>query len=470
MSDAPESEPKSASDPTQDAPAPAAAPAPAPTQPDAAPRRAGSRASRYRVGLVAAVLLAALAFLQRDTLGAWLAPLLGESDDAARPDEPAAGVIYTCPMHPSVRQTKPGKCPLCGMTLTPVTEAEKRDGSIVLDAAHRERAGVKTAAVGVRALQRELRIAGQVSYDETRLSEVSLRVGGWIEKLHVAQTGQQVRKGQPLLELWSQELLAAQQDYLTALARSAPQPGGVGAPSGSSPTGGADLLARASRQRLSLLGVTDAEIAALEAERVAHGRLRVVSPSAGYVIEKDVVTGARVEPGMRLYRIGALDRVWVEARVHERDLPFVAVGQTVRVQLAGSAGRGTEARIGYVYPDVDPTSRTARVRIELPNAGLALRPGLYVDVELRAPLGERLVVPDSAVLYTGPRRLVFVDVGEDRLEPREVQLGVHTEGVFEVTGGLHAGEQVVVAGNFLVAAESRIRSGSAVLQGSGHAH
>jgi Cu(I)/Ag(I) efflux system membrane fusion protein len=454
-------------------PAPASAPT-AESDPAVPPaeRARPARLRKYRVGIALTLIAAALAWSQRDALATWLAPLRGARVPTADAEKSArGGVIYTCPMHPSVRQTKPGNCPLCGMVLTPVTEQEKRDGAIVLDAAHRERAGVKTAPVAVRALARELRVAGQVSYDETRLSDVSLRVGGWVEKLHVAQTGQQVRKGQPLLELWSQELLAAEQDYLTALARTGSQPPGVAATDGSSPaTNTAALLVRASRQRLALLGVGDAELAALESERVAHGKLRLSSPSGGYVIEKDVVVGARVEPGMRLYRIGALDRVWVEARVHERDLSAVAVGQSVRVRLPGGADPGSEARVAYVYPDIDPSSRTARVRIELPNAGLALRPGLYVDVELSASLGERLVVPDSAVIYTGPRRLVFVDAGEGSLEPREVQLGVHTEGVYEVTGGLHAGELVVVAGNFLIAAESRIRSGSAVLQGSGHAH
>lgn len=472
MSDTPEAESKPSDQEVAPAAAPEVAPEATPAEPSPPAAAASPRWRKYRIGFVVTLLAAALGWWQWSALAAWLAPLRGDPAPGTETAQPQAGdVVYTCPMHPSVRQTKPGACPLCGMALTPVTQEEQHDGTLVLDAAHRERAGVKTAEVALRSLQRELRMAGQVSYDETRLSDVSVRVGGWIEKLLVAQTGQHVRKGQPLLELWSQELLAAEQDYLTALARTASRPSGAPASDGASVApGSGELLARASRQRLALLGVGDAHLATLEAERVARGRLRLSAPSAGYVIEKEVVAGARVEPGMRLYRIGALDRVWVEARVHERDLAFVTVGQPVLVRLPGGADPGTEARVAFVYPDIDPSSRTARVRIELPNAGLTLRPGLYVDVELRASLGERLAVPDSAVLYTGPRRLVFVDVGEGRLEPREVQLGLHTDGVYEVTSGLHAGEQVVVAGNFLIAAESRIRSGSALLRGSGHAH
>lgn len=184
----------------------------------------------------------------------------------------------------------------------------------------------------------------------------------------------------------------------------------------------------------------------------------MVAPSTGYVIEKAVVEGAYVEAGTRVYRIADLSRVWIDADVYEADLRHLEVGQPVRVVLPYAKSESFEGRLDYVYPTLNDQTRTGRVRVTLPNENLDLKPDMYATVLLDVDLGRRLAVPDSSVVYTGPRRLVFVDIGEGRLRPTEVELGVHASGLYEIVGGLEEGERVVTSGNFLIAAESRIRS------------
>jgi Cu(I)/Ag(I) efflux system membrane fusion protein len=292
-----------------------------------------------------------------------------------------------------------------------------------------------------------IQAVGAVRYDETRRHDVNLRIGGWVKKLMVAQTGPRVSAGQPLFTLYSPELYAAELEYLSTR-----QPGPE--PLAEARSG----LERAARQRLELLGLSKAQLDALAARGTAEQSVTISAPASGYVIEKAIVDGARVEAGMRVYRIADLSRVWIDAELYEADLPHVRVGQTVQVNLPHVPGAGYAARIDYVYPALDAQTRTGRARIVLDNPKLDLKPDMYADVKLEVPLGERLAIPESAVVYTGPRRLVFVDRGEGKLEPRPVQLGVHVDGHYEVLGGVAEGDQVVSAGNFLVAAESRIRS------------
>jgi membrane fusion protein, copper/silver efflux system len=351
---------------------------------------------------------------------------------------------YTCSMHPSVEQRGPGKCPICSMDLTPVTQAQYAQGVVFIDDARRQSIGVRTGAVIEAPLQSELRAVGRVSYDESRLTDVSVRVHGWIKRLFVSQTGQQVRAGEPLFSLYSPELYNAEQDFLLAL----------GAPSANPAQG----LAGAARRRLELLGSSTAQIEQLQKAGKASEAIEILAPSSGFVIEKSVVEGASVEAGMRLYRIAALDRVWVEAEVYEADLPRVRVGQTARVTLDYLPGRVYEAKLTYIYPYLDSQARVGRVRVELDNRELQLRPGMYASVSLLSDATLRLQVPVSAVVYTGPRRLVFIDQGEGRFVPREVHIGAQANGNYEVLDGLTAGERVATSGVFLIAAEARISS------------
>jgi len=210
--------------------------------------------------------------------------------------------------------------------------------------------------------------------------------------------------------------------------------------------------------RLRLWNVSDAEIDALGRRGTPLEALPILAPATGYIIEKNIVEGGTIEAGMRLFRIAPLDRVWIYAQLYEADLKVAAVGQMATVSLPTLPGSSLEAKVGYIYPSLDGDTRTGRVRLVLANPGLELRPEMYADVELHVDRGEETVVPVSAVIYAGERRIVFVDHGDGRLTPREIQIGLGNGAYYEVVSGLEPGEQVVVSGNFLVAAESRLAS------------
>jgi Cu(I)/Ag(I) efflux system membrane fusion protein len=388
----------------------------------------------------------------------WSVPIPPPSaGGAAHADNPQAGdevAHYTCPMHPSVRQEKPGQCPICGMDLTPVTRTEVDSGIIRVDDARRQRIGVKTARVEVAPMDLSIRALGRVIYDEKALVDVTLKLDGYIHELRVSATGEPVKKGDILLTLYSPELYAAQQEYL--LARN------------SQSVSNASLVG-AARKRLELWGLTPAQVERIAQRGEPLENMPFFSPASGYVIEKNVVEGAAVKAGERLFRIAPLAKVWVEADVYEQDLPHVKPGQPVEVTLPYLPGRKYTGRVGYIYPSLEEKTRTGRIRIELPNPGLELKPEMHADVRFVMKGGERLQVPASAVLYTGPRRLVFIDLGEGRLKPQEVKLGLKGEDTYEVVEGLKPGDVVVTSGNFLIAAESRIRSATDSWAGDGHA-
>ena len=358
---------------------------------------------------------------------------------------------YTCSMHPSVKQAGPGKCPICGMGLIPVTKEQQSEGVVMIDEGRRQLIGVRTSAVIEASLRSSFHAVGHVAYDESALTDVNLKVKGWITKLLVNETGQRVARGQTLFTMYSPELYNAEQDFLLA-SRSA----AIGHMQDDAGPPRVASFARAARKRLNLLGLSDAQIDAVSAKGEPLESTAIASPASGFVIEKDVVEGAMVEAGMRLFRIAALNKVWVEADVYEADLAHVRVGQPAKVSLDYLPGRAYEAKVSYVYPYLETGARTGRVRIELANQELELRPGMYASVELASDMGSRVQVPASAIVYTGPRRLVFVDLGEGRFRPQVVRVGTEANGMYEVLQGLKPGDMVATSGVFLIAAEARI--------------
>jgi Cu(I)/Ag(I) efflux system membrane fusion protein len=356
-------------------------------------------------------------------------------------------------MHPSVHQSTPGQCPICGMTLVPVKRSQQQGGLVTIPADRQQLIGVRTAVVSQAPMVHSVQAIGRLAFDESTLSDVNLKVRGWIVKLLVNSTGQRVQKGQTLFTLYSPELYAAQQDFLLASrGQSIAVPGGAPARN--------EALAKAARQRLRLLDMSDEQIDQVAQRGQPLDNVAFTARDSGFVIEKDVVEGAAVEPGMRLYRIASLNKVWIEADVYEADFAQVRVGHSASVTLDYFPGRTYDARISYVYPSLNPETRTGRVRLELANKNLELRPGMYASVALRCELGTKLQVPASAVVYTGPRRIVFVDLGEGRFRPQEVQVGATAGGMFEVLSGLAAGDVVATSGVFLIAAEARISTGA----------
>ncbi len=384
----------------------------------------------------------------------WTVPApVGLREIEAHADAAHGGDIayYTCSMHPSVEQEAPGTCPICSMNLSPVTREELETGIIRIGAERRQEIGVRTAVIETLPVDVTIRAVATVTYDETRLHEVSLKNRGWIERLFVEETGQAVRRGQTLFTLYSPELLSAQEELLAALA-SQSRARETEAPDR------ADYLVDAARRRLSLWDLSSEQIGEIIRNGQPIQYVAIPSPASGFVVEKNVIEGAAVQPGQTLYRIADLSTLWLDADVYESELPLVEVGQEAEVTFPYLPGRKLRAPVAYVYPYLERGSRTGKVRLELPNPGIELKPDMYADVVLRAARGDRVVVPEEAVIYAGPRRLVFVDLGEGRLKPRTVELGVKSGDTYEVLSGLEAGDVVVTSGNFLVAAESRLKS------------
>jgi Cu(I)/Ag(I) efflux system membrane fusion protein len=440
------------------------------------------RAARGRLVSIALLLsLAALALVLHRPLIAWFsgesmagsagpngtAHAMGEAAPMGSGAPPAGGLPgevdhYTCSMHPSVKEAAPGRCPICGMDLIAVTREQQQDGVVMIDDVRRQLIGVRTDPVVLAPMRKDFRVVGHVTYDESSLADVNLKVHGWITKLYVNETGQKVTRGQTLLSLYSPELYNAEQDFLLASQGAATPPG--------TPRNGPDrtaTLARAARMRLHLLGLEDAQIDALATQGTPPESVPIAAPASGFIIEKNVVEGAAVDAGMRLYRIAALTRVWIEAQVYEGDLAHVHTGQPASVTLDYLPGRSYDAKVAYVYPYLDPQTRTAQVRLELANKDLDLKPGMFASVTLGADLGPRVQVPSAAIVYTGPRRLVFVDLGHGRFRPEEVSVGAESSGMYEVLSGLRPGDQVATSGVFLIAAEARISTASRYWDSSG---
>jgi Cu(I)/Ag(I) efflux system membrane fusion protein len=319
------------------------------------------------------------------------------------------------------------------------------------------------------ALERRIRTVARIAVDERRLRHVHTKFEGYVEKLYVDFTGARVRKGDPLLSIYSPELVATQQEYLLAL-RAQRRLGQ--SPVGDVARGSADLVA-AARERLSLWDVAASDIERLEATGEAVRDLDLHAEIGGYVVQKNVFEGMRVTPQDTLFDIADLSHLWVLADVYESDLPAVRLGMPGDVSVSYLPGRSWRGPVTYIAPTVDPKTRTIEVRLEVENSGERLKPDMYADVELRASLGEGLLLPESAVLDSGDRQLVFVDQGEGRYQPREVGLGSRVDGGFQVLSGVLEGERVVVSASFLIDSESSLRAalaGMSPAPSAGHQH
>jgi Cu(I)/Ag(I) efflux system membrane fusion protein/cobalt-zinc-cadmium efflux system membrane fusion protein len=361
---------------------------------------------------------------------------------------------WQAPMDPTYIRNEPGKSPM-GMDLVPVYEDETATGGIVIDPVTAQNMGIRTAPVERRDLSRTLRTVGLVTYEESRQYSINSKIDGWIEKLHVNQTGQMVRKGQPLLEIYSPELVAAQQEYLLAL--------DSGRRLAESPfpeiADGARRLLDASRTRLSYWDISEKQIRELEQTRQLRKTLTLYSPYGGIVTEKKTFEGMRVMTGEELLQISDISSVWVNADIYEFEVPWVKVGQLAQVELPFVPGRVFVGKVSFVYPYLEPKTRTAQLRIVLANPGFELKPDMYANVRIETePVANVLAIPDHAVLNSGKGQTVFVALGEGRFEPRAVQTGVtNDEGYIQILSGLSEGEQVVTSAQFMLDSESKLR-------------
>jgi len=311
-----------------------------------------------------------------------------------------------------------------------------------------------------RPLTKVIRTVGRVAYDERKLAEVTLKIAGWIQNLYADYTGKLVKKGEPLFTLYSPDLVTAQEEYLLAR-RTLEQLQDSDVPGARA---SAQSLVQASRQRLLLWDLAPAQIRALEEAGKPQLYQTMYSPLSGFIIEKMAYQGHRVESGMTLYKIANLSTVWVEADLYEYELPFVHVGQEAKISLSYYPGEVFTAKVSYIYPYLEEKTRTGKVRFELANTpDWKLKPAMYATTELTVELGEKLVIPESAVLDSGVRQIVFVDKGQGRFAPQEVQLGDRVDHYVEVRGGLTAGERVVTSGNFLIDSESKLQAAESMM-------
>jgi Cu(I)/Ag(I) efflux system membrane fusion protein len=317
--------------------------------------------------------------------------------------------------------------------------------------------GMKTTVVAVRPLHRTIRTVGRVEYDEQQFRTVNTKIEGWIERLYVDYTGRPVKKGEPLADIYSPELLATQREFLQLLKWSrGPKPEGSSV-AYRMITLDAEAIVAAARERLKLWDISEEQIRRIEETGEPVRTLTIYSPVGGHIVQKMAVQGMKVMPGEKLFDVADLSTLWVIADIYEADLPLIRPNQEALITLAGYPGKEYHSRIDFLYPALAGETRTAKARFTIPNPGDNLKPQMYTDVEIKIDLGRKLTVPDDAVIDTGVRQIVYVDKGDGNFEPREVMLGARYEGFREVLRGLKSGEKVATSAAFLVDSEAQLR-------------
>jgi len=391
-------------------------------------------------------------------------------------------LYYVDPMHPAYTSDKPGIAPDCGMQLEPVyagpggsdptalsrqpSALSPASAAIRISPERQQLIGVTFATVELSGQPRSIRSVGKVTYDETRVAHVHTRIDGWIEKVFVDFTGDFVKQGQPMLTIYSPEMLASQQELLLAarardLMRDNPL---------ASAAQHGDSLFEAARRRLELWQLKDDQIdQVLDTGQPIHS-VTLYAPASGFVSERKAFPNQKVTPDSDLYTITDLSRIWIVADVFESDITSIKVGDAAYVSFPNGNTPPLGAKVTYIQPQVDPMTRTLKVRLDAPNPGLRMKPDMFVNVEFGIAGARQLVVPAEAVLDTGDRQTVFVDLGNGYLEPRQVVAGDRFGDRVAITRGLAAGERVVSSGTFLIDSESQLKAAANGMGAPQHQH
>jgi Cu(I)/Ag(I) efflux system membrane fusion protein/cobalt-zinc-cadmium efflux system membrane fusion protein len=356
-------------------------------------------------------------------------------------------VYWRAPMNPTEIYDKPGKSAM-GMDLVPVYEDELIGGvEIRVDPVIQQNMGVRTSVVEKGPLLHTIRTYGHVTYDETRTAEISPKISGWVERIHIDFIGKFVKKGQSLFELYSPDLFAAQEEYLVTYRNLSRMSGNVN-----------DDLLKAVRQRLRYFDVAESDIKAMEESGKIRKTLAVHSPFDGIVILKNAMEGSYVKAGSTVYRIADLSRIWVEVHIFEYELPWVGEGQKAEMTLPYLPGKKFSGRITYIYPYLQRQTRDVVLRLEFNNPDLVLKPDMYADIKIESSAGEGLMIPSEAVIRSGERNVVFIIRDSNKFTPRNVTLGLSlNDGKVQVIKGLALGETVVTSGQFLLDSESKLK-------------
>ena len=369
--------------------------------------------------------------------------------------------------HSSTAPAKADDLDLSGLTMESLQKegkmVEVAPGTVQISPERQHLIGVRIGTVEKRPLQKVIRTNGRVEFDEKRLATISPKIGGWIEELYVDFTGAPVKKGAPLLTLYSPELVSTQEEYLAALrarqelaASSYPEVAASG-----------NALVESARRRLRLWDISEEQIRMLEQTGQVRKSLTLYSPYGGIVLEKMAFKGMRVEPGMALYKLADLSVVWLIADIYEYELPLIRLGQQASINLSYLPGEAFTGKAVFIYPYLDAQTRTARVRFEFANPRGTLKPEMYAGVEITIRLGDKVTVPEGAIIDTGIRKVAIVEKGAGYFEPRDVKLGTKAGDHYEVLDGLKVGERVVISANFLIDSESKLKE---AVGGAGHQH
>ncbi len=327
--------------------------------------------------------------------------------------------------------------------------------------------GVKTVIVARRPLQKVIRTVGKIEADERKLATVNTKIEGWIEKLYVEITGSYVKKGAALAEIYSPELVATQQEFLSALkwVKQAEENKQTKDKSTSTdPSAISSMMYQdakstldAARQRLLLWDISAEQIKTIEENGKAIRTLTLFSPVNGFITQKMAVAGMKVMPGEKLFDVADLSSLWVIADIYEQELPLIKVGDHAMISIAYLAGKELSSQIDYIYPTISADTRTAKVRLKLANTNNQLKPQMFTNVEIKISMGRKLMIPESAVIDTGKGMVAYVDLGNGFFEPRQIKHGLRTDGSIEILGGLKEGEKVVSSANFLIDAEAQLK-------------
>jgi len=459
---------------------------------------------RFGVGTLVAVLAVGL------VLGGGAAYLLALGAPAHEPGAPSAEAKtrYTCPMHPTIVSDHPGDCPICGMALVKVGGAGSASGgerriafyrspmdakqtspvprkdemgmdylpvyedeatgagspveglaTVQIDPQRQQLIGLRTAEATRGPVGASWKTVGKVAVDETQVHHVNIKVGGFVDTVYVDYVGKPVKRGEKLFSIYSPDLLSVQQEYLLALrTRKALAGGGIA-------TGAGDDLVESARERLRLWDIPESEVRRLAETGKPTKNLIMYSPMTGVVTKKDIVMGHRLNEGDMPYEITNLSKVWVLADAYETDLSRIRIGMPASLALQAFPGKTFTGKVIFIDPILDAKTRTAKVRLEFPNPKGELKPEMFGEVTLQTEKREGLRIPADAIIDSGSKKVVFVAIGEGKLQPREVQVGPVTGDAVEVLAGLEVGEKVVTRANFLVDSESRLRASLAAMGG-----
>jgi Cu(I)/Ag(I) efflux system membrane fusion protein len=371
---------------------------------------------------------------------------------------------YHCGMHPQIVSNKPGKCPICGMDLTPVYKSStpQSDGIVSIDPTMVQDIGVKTEVVTKRTLTHTIRTTGRTDYEETSQSVITTKFSGWIEKLYVNYTGKPVLKGQPLFEIYSPELVAAQQEYLQAIRYNKT----MKTTSDSSVSQGAGELLQSAKKKLQYWDISLAQIQELERTENIKKTLIIYSPFSGDVIEKYVFEGMQVQAGANLFKLADISKMWIYADVYENELSWIKIGDPANIELPGTPGVTLKGKVAYIYPFMQDQTRSGKVRIEYSDNSQSLKKDMYVTIHIIPTLSiNAIAVPEQSVIHSGSRDIVVMAMGKGKFMSMEVKLGVLADGYYEVKAGLNEGDTIVTSSQFLIDSESNLKAGASSMQG-----